>query len=92
MRHLNAFWDGEDWDDDPAMPGHAHHLDAAMFHIMALREFFTKHPEYDDRPVTLETSRKEKADKGTAFQAAFSEQTQGFGRLSEIQASRWEIP
>lgn len=92
MRHLNAFWDGEDWDDDPAMPGHAHHLDAAMFHIMALREFVTKHPAYDDRPTTLEASRKEKASASAAIKAAFGEQTEDDGRVSPVQASRWEIP
>ena len=52
MRHLNAFWAGEDYDDDdPLWEGDPpHHLDAAMFHLMALREFLITHPEYDDRP------------------------------------------
>jgi len=49
MRHLTQFWSGEDWDDDPIMD-RSHHLDAAIFHLMALREFTTTHPELDNRP------------------------------------------
>jgi hypothetical protein len=47
QRHLNAFWSGEDY--DPEFPD-AHHLDAAMFHVMSLRDFAEKHPEFDNRP------------------------------------------
>ena len=46
QRHLNAFWGGEDY--DPEFPD-SHHLDAAMFHLMAMRDFVEKFPEYDDR-------------------------------------------
>lgn len=46
QRHLNAFWRGEDEDDE--MPGG--HLAAAAFHIFALMEFGVTHPEFDDRP------------------------------------------
>jgi Domain of unknown function (DUF5664) len=51
QRHLNAFWGGENY--DPEFPD-SHHLDAAMFHVMALRDFAQKFPEYDDRPGTME--------------------------------------
>lgn len=46
QRHLNAFWRGEDEDDE--MPGG--HLAAAAFHIFAMMEFMVTHPEFDDRP------------------------------------------
>ena len=49
QRHLNQFWSGQNWDDDPVMRG-SHHLDAAMFHIMALRHFVENNTEGDDRP------------------------------------------
>lgn len=54
MRHLVEFWDRENWDTDPFwdevdMP-RPHHLDAAIFHLITLREFFNTHPEFDDRP------------------------------------------
>lgn len=50
QRHLNAFWRGEDEDEE--MPGG--HLAAAAFHIFALMQFTDpRNPEYrkfDDRP------------------------------------------
>ena len=49
QRHLNLFWSGEEWEDDP-VTGIVNHLDAAMFHIMALREFSEKYLDGDDRP------------------------------------------
>lgn len=63
QRHLNAFWDGEDYDydddewDDMDVP---HHLDAAMFHVMALRHFAMFNPEFDDRPSTLRAKARGK--------------------------------
>jgi len=45
-RHLNAWWSGED--NDPELG--SSHLDAVIFHAMALREFTATHPELDDRP------------------------------------------
>lgn len=53
MRHLNAFWAGENWDKDLYWASqemdYPHHLDAAIFHLMTLREFTRTHQEYDDR-------------------------------------------
>ena len=104
MRHLTAFWGGEDYDlefED------SHHLDAAMFHLMALREFFTKGLGTDDRPGTirrleseemrmsrefLETFGTKKTNTGTVTEATGSEQTEGEGRVRPVQARRWEIP
>ena len=48
MRHLTAFWDGEDLDPESGLP----HLGHAMFHCMALLIFAEEHPEYDDRYAT----------------------------------------
>lgn len=45
QRHLNAFWSGEDTDEETG----SSHLDAAAFHILALRTFVDTHPEKDDR-------------------------------------------
>lgn len=54
MRHLNAFWNGQDYDEEDPFWGEQgmtmpHHLDAAIFHLMTLREFGYDHREYDDR-------------------------------------------
>lgn len=46
MRHLIAFWNGEDTDPETG----SHHLDAVIFHAMALRRYTVSHPEFDDRP------------------------------------------
>ena len=46
QRHLWQWWAGE---DDDAETGSSH-LIAAMWHMAALYEFRTTHPELDDRP------------------------------------------
>jgi hypothetical protein len=45
QRHLNAFWSGEDIDQETQSP----HLAAVVFHALALMEFMNTHPEMDDR-------------------------------------------
>lgn len=47
MRHLWAFWRGEDIDPDSDL----HHLDHAAADVMMLREYTQLHPEEDDRPT-----------------------------------------
>jgi hypothetical protein len=113
QRHLNAFWSGEDY--DPEFPD-AHHLDAAMFHVMSLRYFAENFPEYDNRPLVnrrvpypdtpgrdeaLEALLKEATDeafgtsgyhRAAAIKPPKQQRTQENGRVSEIQASRWEVP
>lgn len=46
-RHLWAWWNGEDIDEETG----SNHLDAVMFHAVALRTFTETHPELDNRPV-----------------------------------------
>jgi hypothetical protein len=46
LRHLMAFWSGENIDAETG----AHHLDAVMWHATVLRNFVETHPEMDDRP------------------------------------------
>jgi hypothetical protein len=45
QRHLNAFWSGEDFDQETQSP----HLAAVVFHALALLEYSRTHPEMDDR-------------------------------------------
>lgn len=45
QRHANAFWRGEDYDEETGSP----HLAAVVFHAFSLLEFMRTHPEYDDR-------------------------------------------
>lgn len=47
MRHLTAFWGGEDIDEETGSP----HIIAVAWHAFALRTFMIEHPEYDDRFV-----------------------------------------
>ena len=89
MRHLTSFWNGEDydyedplWEDDPP-----HHLDAALFHLMALREFVAKQGRYDDRP-----HRQTRIDRRPTPKTPSSQQTSGIGRERTVQTRRWEIP
>ena len=95
QRHLNAFWGGEDWDHDPFWEleglGVPHHLDAACFHIMALREFFNKHPEFDDRPKTTKNPAQ-RASETTDRILAGREQATDPRHVSDIQTSRWQLP
>lgn len=46
QRHLNAFWEGQDFDEETGVP----HLTNAAFHAFALVTFMTTHPELDNRP------------------------------------------
>lgn len=50
MRHLLAWWAGEDLDEE-GRP----HLAAAGFHVLALIEFTFTHPEMDNRPSSADT-------------------------------------
>lgn len=45
LRHLLAFWDGEDIDEETGSP----HLAGVLFHVMALIQFTKDFPEHDDR-------------------------------------------
>lgn len=49
MRHAWQFWDGEDIDEETG----SHHATAVVFHALALLEFTSTHPEFDDRPAKL---------------------------------------
>lgn len=49
QRHLTAWWGGEDCDPELG----SSHLDAVMWHAVALREFVEAHPELDDRPKSV---------------------------------------
>lgn len=49
LRHLLLWWNGEDTDMDEVF-GEFHHLDAVLFHAMALRRFSLEHGDLDDRP------------------------------------------
>jgi hypothetical protein len=89
QRHLNAFWGGENY--DPEFPD-SHHLDAAMFHVMALRDFVEKFPEYDDRQWDDETSGTERTDWDAVVETAFGKQAPLIGRERPVQTSRWEVP
>lgn len=45
MRHLWAFWRGNDLDDESGLP----HLAHAGFHVLTLLTFWRHYPQYDDR-------------------------------------------
>lgn len=45
MRHLGAFWEGEDTDPESGLPHMAH----AGWHCLTLLTFMQEHPELDDR-------------------------------------------
>jgi hypothetical protein len=46
QRHANAFWDGEDTDEETGSP----HMAAVAWHAFALLTFAAEHPELDNRP------------------------------------------
>ena len=57
MRHLTAFWDGEDLDPDWG-DKNIPHLAAVVFHALALLTYMDEHPELDDRPPSAVTSEE----------------------------------
>lgn len=50
MRHLTAWWDGQDVDVDPAWPDGSPHLAAVAWHALTLLEYATTKTGIDDRP------------------------------------------
>jgi hypothetical protein len=46
-RHLNAFWGGEDYDEETGTK----HIIAVAWHALTLATFMDEHPELDDRPA-----------------------------------------
>lgn len=52
MRHLTAFWSGEDIDEETGSP----HMAAVVFHSLTLLTFMDEQREFDDRykPETAE--------------------------------------
>lgn len=49
LRHLTAFWGGEELDPETGTP----HLAAVEWHAMVLLEFTRTHREFDDRPGSV---------------------------------------
>lgn len=49
QRHLNAYWAGQDLDEESALP----HLAHAGFGILALLHLHNTRPECDDRPTVV---------------------------------------
>lgn len=49
MRHMTAFWEGEDLDPESGLPHMAH----ASWHGLALLTFMREHPDLDDRFSTF---------------------------------------
>lgn len=45
QRHANAFWSGEDFDEETDSP----HMAAVAFHALALLTFMQEQPDFDDR-------------------------------------------
>jgi hypothetical protein len=50
MRHAWAFWRGETYDKETG----CHHMASVAFHALALIEFTTTKPEFDDRHIETE--------------------------------------
>lgn len=47
-RHLWQFWAGEDTDEETGKP----HMASVAWHALALLEFMSTHPDFDNRPST----------------------------------------
>lgn len=45
QRHANAFWSGEDIDEETGSP----HMAGVAFHALALLTFMDEQPDFDDR-------------------------------------------
>jgi len=58
MRHLWAFWRGEDIDPESGL----HHLAHASWGCLTLLEYTETHPEFDDRGDAVQSLRYRKAD------------------------------
>jgi len=73
LRHLFAFWDGEDFDPEDGQ----HHLDSVAFHVFALREYVERGIGEDDRPHVQPQKKEESVYRRTKWR--------GFKRHSHIK-------
>lgn len=55
MRHANAFWRGEDIDEEMQTP----HMAAVAFHALTLLTFMEEQPDFDDRYKKEESNAEE---------------------------------
>lgn len=62
LRHLTAFWEGEDLDPESGLP----HLAHAGFHVLSLLTFMRERPELDDRPHALAAREEERRQRERA--------------------------
>ena len=60
QRHLNAFWNGEDYD---TKDHRSKHVIAAAWHCFALAEWMETHPELDDRPKKEKRRERQKRNR-----------------------------
>jgi len=62
MRHAWAFWAGETDDPESGLP----HMVHVAWHALAMTEWLETHPEFDDRPTTLDRQAGEKMNEAIA--------------------------
>jgi hypothetical protein len=74
MRHVNLWWQGRDLDEhepDCAEDCTQHtvmpHLASVAWHALALLEFAATHPEFDDRPATMQARETLRAEMRAAL-------------------------
>lgn len=60
MRHLTAFWSGEDIDEETGSP----HMAAVVFHALALLTFMDEHPDFDDRYKAAAPEEQDEIQRG----------------------------
>lgn len=65
MRHLTAFWGGEDVDGETG----SRHITCVAWHAMALDTFMDEHPDKDDRFVAEEPPTKKAIVQKSLFEA-----------------------
>lgn len=60
-RHLFAWWGGEEFDNGEGGTGQEH-LDAVVFHALALKWFRKHRPQFDDRPHAVDAEAARETD------------------------------
>jgi hypothetical protein len=70
-RHLNAFWGGEDIDEETGMP----HLACVVFHALTLLTFMEEQPEFDNRFKRPPTENKQSEESIAALRLQLQSDT-----------------
>jgi hypothetical protein len=82
-RHLSAFKNREDFDEESGLL----HIEHALANVMFLNHFYRTYPEGDDRPMKFNKVRR----IGLDLDGVLCDFAKDFSKISHVSSSHWDI-